>query len=100
MKIKKDAHGYPYAEHVCQECKHTPTPWMSEGRNISREEFIHAIGSTLDEADAAFIVRCCNSHESLKAFLKAFVDYENTQKASPVNLVMDAQKLLDKLEAK
>lgn len=54
---------------------HTPTPWTVDG------VWIESAGDTIAEvwvdANAAFIVRACNSHDELLAALKAIVGLAN-----------------------
>lgn len=62
--------------------KHTPTPWVKDGRNIldllQRQDRtgltkIRYIVECSKEADAAFIVRAVNTHYALVAFIERLV---------------------------
>lgn len=65
--------------------KHTPTPWVANGRYIGTTNHMSAVGECRDvngnwcddvksSADAAFIVRAVNSHDKLVEALKALLD--------------------------
>jgi hypothetical protein len=81
MKIKHDSEG-PRTVHECEECKplpfdkimphHTPTPWGHAGAQLIGNEAREMIGllkntdaGTDAQANAAYIVRAVNCHESL-----------------------------------
>jgi hypothetical protein len=61
--------------------KHTPLPWVANGRYIGTPNHLSYVGEVRDEngnwsdtvksrGDAAFIVRACNSHYELLDCLK------------------------------
>lgn len=81
--------------------KHTPTPWIAEGRAIDSETFEIATltRNAMDmdeniitagelEANAAFIVRACNTHgellEVVKEAARYFDRYLSTNRVHPL----------------
>ena len=61
---------------------HSPLPWTCENRHgydyeiWSGENEIVSVGAGTDaEADAAFIVRACNAHDSLVAACEALLNF-------------------------
>lgn len=94
------------------EIKHTPTPWMVDGRpsylveqdDTTKKWSVVAHGKTIcrlgttdeDRANAAFIVRACNAHEDLLRFVHD-VAFSGT---GLVDLVRSARALHAKVEGK
>lgn len=64
---------------------HTPTPWMADGPMVSKAGTLICVADCEDlakdmpdeeaEANAAFIVRACNSHDALISVLKEYLEW-------------------------
>jgi hypothetical protein len=88
--------------------KHTPLPWITDGQKIegARPGSMYTIcylegtpfhlrGTESAAANANFIVRACNSHETLLAALKALCDSPSAS-YSPTGLWSDAKLAIAK----
>lgn len=85
---------------------HTPGPWeVSYSTNFPDQQTIQAVGSDRilalidcndeqDEANAAFIVRACNSHE---AMLEALKDCLTSEECTSIRM-KDPEKLIRRLQ--
>lgn len=83
---------------VQPEAAHTPTPWESEAFNGNIRIFKANAGIAVacgcnGEANAAFIVRACNSHAKLVAALEdtATLAYELMERAAKIDRALIAK---------
>lgn len=89
------------------EVKHTPLPFYAEkyssltnaGYKVAHKDdkgFIKWICHSSKEEDAAFIIRACNSHYDLVAFVERFVKDMNNTEAHNCDVVTEARALIAK----
>jgi hypothetical protein len=97
---------------VIEKPSHTPTPWRAivPAGNFTKytlvatesgQPFKHGdeIADIMDETNAAFIVKACNSHGELVEALKLMVGYQGHGK-SPEERVEIARRVLARAEGK
>jgi hypothetical protein len=75
----------PYCEHTAFDCRYTPA--MQEiviiGQGVGIAKILKSGRSGLDEANAAFIIRACNSHAALLEYKQAAELFEEFMATLP-----------------
>lgn len=100
-------------EHITSKSQHTPTPWEHQGTDIYHEK--HWIAKTVDartsesNANAAFIVRAANAHETLLKIVKELAEIPTIDETPGIakgvfsemdELICEAREAIAKAEGK